>query len=210
MTKALRSTNSANAPPREMTWEEWLAWAPESRITEWVDGEVIEMSPIGARHDEISQWLTAVLGIFLETPQAGRLRRAPSILKLSSLPRGREPDLMFISSGNIERLHDTYVEGPVDAVWEIVSPESVVRDREIKYGEYESEGITEYWLIDPQEQQLELYRLDSGGRYRQVALNNGMLESTVITGFYLRPEWLWSDPLPMELDIVRELGALSQ
>jgi hypothetical protein len=57
---------------------------------------------------------------------------------------------------------------------------------------------------------MELYRLDAGGRYRQVSLNEGALLSTVITGFYLRPDWLWSDPLPMELDIVRELGALPE
>jgi Uma2 family endonuclease len=134
MTETLKSSNPAGASTHEMTWEEWLAWAPESRITEWVDGEVIEMSPIGAQHDEISQWLTTILRLYLRLTGLGYLRTAPSVLKLTSIPRGREPDLMFISAGNAERLHGTYVEGPVDAVWEIVSPESVVRDREVKYG----------------------------------------------------------------------------
>jgi Uma2 family endonuclease len=210
MTEALRSSNPTSAPTREMTWDEWLAWAPESRITEWVDGEVIEMSPISAQHDEISQWLIAVLGIFLESTRAGHLRTAPSVLRLSSLPRGREPDLMYIAANHAHRLHSTYVEGPADAIWEIISPESAVRDREVKFREYESEGVTEYWLIDPQNEEVELYRLDERGQYQPVEQEKGRLESSVIPGFYLRPEWLWSNPRPGRIAVSRELGILPE
>jgi Uma2 family endonuclease len=193
---------------RRMTWEEWLAWAPESRITEWVDGEVIEMSPIGALHDEISQWLIVVLRSFLRVNEAGKLRAAPSVLRFSEGRRGREPGLMFIATGNLGRITPTHVEGPVDAVWEIVSPESVIRDWHDKYREYETEGVREYWVIDPQQQRVELFQLGENGRYVPTELMEGKLQSSAIPGFYLRPEWLWNNPMPLEFDVLRELGVL--
>lgn len=48
-------------PPRKLTYEEFLNWPGENQHVEWVDGEVIEMSPVAARHDEIVRFLGALL-----------------------------------------------------------------------------------------------------------------------------------------------------
>lgn len=192
----------------QFSFEEWLSSAPDSRITEWVDGEIIEMPPVLEEHDAVSRWLIRVLGLFLEVRPVGEVRAAPFVLKLQQTARGREPDLMFVATKNAARLHPTYVEGPADAVWEIVSPESVGRDRGDKFVEYEAEGIPEYWLIDRQRQQLELYRLGDDGRYRSASPEAGKYKSAVIPGFYIRAEWLWSKPLPPTLAILREFGLL--
>ncbi len=199
---------TATQTTRTMTWDEWLAWAPDSRLTEWVDGEVIEQMPISETHDAITRWLVVILQLLTKQRGVGQIRVAPSVLKLSTSARGREPDLMFISEANRARIHNTYVEGPIDAVFEIVSPESIARDRGDKFVEYEAEGITEYWLIDPLRQQIELYHLGGNGRYQLVMPTDGKLHSAAIPGFYLRPAWLWSDPLADELQILRELGVL--
>ncbi len=195
-------------PVRHMTFDEWFAWAPDSRITEWVDGEVIELSPIHEKHDSIFRWLIVVLELFLEEQPLGVLRTAPFVLKLTESRRGREPDLMFIAVGQEDRIHPTYIEGPVDAVWEIISPESAERDRNDKFLEYQKEGISEYWLIDPHQERLELYHLDENGKYQAVALCEGKLKSSAIKGFYLRPEWLWMDPKPRSLDVLHEMKVL--
>lgn len=206
MTDAISIREQTTAPPRRMTWEEWLAWAPDDYRSEWVDGEVIEMSPIGSRHDIIFRWLIIVLEFFVYKNSLGELRAAPTVLKLSKMPRGREPDLMFVAAENVARIHPTFVEGPADAVWEIVSPESVARDRGDKFIEYEAEGVREYWLIDPEREQIELYRLGQNGRYQQVLPEAGKVQSAVIRGFYLRPEWLWADPMPRAWQVLPELG----
>jgi Uma2 family endonuclease len=73
---------------------------------------------------------------------------------------------VFLKAEHMERLRDTYLDGPADLVIEIVSPDSVSRDRGLKFVEYESEGIPEYWLLDPLRQQPEFYRLGDDGRYR--------------------------------------------
>ena len=199
---------TAEKPEGHVSFEEWLAWAPDSRITEWVNGEIMEMSPIADKHDAVSRFLIALLELFLQLRPLGQLRAAPYVLKLSQTPRGREPDLMFIASEHAGRVHRTYVAGPADAVWEIVSPESVGRDRGDKFVEYEAEGIPEYWLIDPERQQLELYHLGEDGRYRTISPREGRYESAVIPGFYIRAEWLWADSAPFYLDVMKEFGVL--
>lgn len=199
-------TDALSHPP--VSFEEWLASAPDSRITEWVEGEVIEMSPVSDKHEAITRWLTAFFHVLLDNKPLGYIRTAPFVLKLPISERGREPDLMFIRAEHAERLHTTYVEGPADAVFEIVSPESVARDRGEKFVEYEKDGVSEYWLIDPERKQVELYRLGTDRCYHAVPPQEGRLHSMVMEGLYLRPEWLWASPTPRILAVLEEMGVL--
>jgi Uma2 family endonuclease len=82
---------------------------------------------------------------------------------------GREPDLLFVAQTNLERLKETYLDGPADLVVEIVSPEGVGRDRGVKFYEYAQGGVPEYWLIDPQTEWAEFYRLEEGHYHSRFA-----------------------------------------
>src|SRR5688572_26193368 len=75
-------------------------------------------------------------------------------------------DLFFVTREHLERLKPTLLEGPADLAVEIISAESVGRDRGDKFVEYEQPGISEYWLLDPERQQAEFYELGADGRYR--------------------------------------------
>jgi len=69
--------------------------------------------------------------------------------------------------------------------------------------------VREYWLIDPLRQQAEFYRLGKDGRYRIVLSGaEGVYHSETISGFWLRIEWLWQEPLPKVLDVLRELAVV--
>jgi len=156
------------APPqqRKMTYAEFLAWADEDTLAEWEDGEVIMSSPASKRHQEISSFLDQLLSIYVEVHDLGAVIPPPFQMKLEH--SGREPDLLFVAQEHLERLKETHLDGPADLVVEIVSPESAERDRGTKFYEYEKAGIPEYWLIDPQREQAEFYRLDARGRYGPV------------------------------------------
>ncbi len=109
---------------------------------------------------------------------------------------------------NAHRLRPGSLDGPPDLVIEIVSPDSVERDWRQKYADYEAAGITEYWIVDPLQEVLQPYRLSAAGRHEPIAPRNGLYHSTVAPGFALDPAWLWQDPLPDEVAILRRLGAL--
>jgi len=189
-----------------MTYEEFLAWADEDTLAEWVVGEVVMYSPASNKHQDIVDFLVSVLRPFVEGHQLGIVRSAPFQMKLQ---HGREPDLLFVAQTHLARLKETYLDGPADLVVEIVSPESVGRDRGEKFYEYETGGVREYWLLDPDRRWAEFYHLGEDTLYR-VAFSGreGVYRSEALSGFWLRVEWLWQEPLPKTLDVLRELGLL--
>jgi len=190
----------------KMTYEEFLAWADEDTLAEWVDGEVVMYSPASDRHQDMARFLAAVLSIYVETYGLGVIRPAPFQMKLE---RGREPDLLFVAREHLNRLKETYLDGPADLAVEIVSPESAGRDRGEKFYEYEQAGIPEYWLIDPQTERAEFYQLTAAGQYRLVLPDaEGIYRAAVLPDLWLRVAWLWQTPLPLVLDVVRELGLI--
>jgi Uma2 family endonuclease len=191
--------------PRKMTYEEFLAWADEDTLAEWVDGEVTMTTPASNRHQDVSGFLESVLRSFTEMRQLGIVRTAPFQMRLTH--SGREPDLLFVASEHLERLLETYLDGPADLVVEIVSPESAGRDRGEKFYEYEQAGMPEYWLIDPSREEAEFYQLDAQGRYRVILPDaEGVYRSRVLHGFWLRVAWLWQPP--RVLDVLRELNLI--
>lgn len=192
------------APPREkMTYEEFLDWADEDTLAEWVDGEVIMVSPASTRHQQLVGFLEKVIGLYVEQRSLGQVLSAPFQMKLE---HGREPDLLFVASEHLDRLRDTYLDGPADLVVEIVSSESVGRDRGDKFYEYEAGGVPEYWLIDPQREWAEFYQLE-GDRYRLTfGGREGEYRARVLPDFWLRVEWLWQEPLPAVEDVLLEVG----
>lgn len=55
------------------------------------------------------------------------------------------------------------------------------------------------------------FQLAETGRYRLVSPDeNGLFHSTVLPNFWLQVDWLWQEPLPKVLDVVRELGLLER
>ena len=193
-------------PEGKISFEEFLAWCDEDTWAEWVDGEVIMLSPASDRHQDLVRFLTAVLSVFTEVRGLGVIRPAPFLMKTGPELPGREPDLLFVAVSHLDRLKETYLDGPADLVVEIVSPESRLRDRGEKFAEYELGGVPEYWLIDPEKERADFYVLDTEGRYQLGSLDaQGLYHSTAVPGFRLRVDWLWREPLPGVLEVVREL-----
>jgi Uma2 family endonuclease len=151
------------------------------------------------------------LTVFIETYDLGWLCSAPFNMHIPSLNHGREPVILFVTRERQHIIQHSHLSEAADLVIEIVSPESVGRDRGEKFVEYETAGVREYWLIDPDRQQAEFYQLDETGRYHLAAIDDdGCFHSTILPNFWLQVDWFWQEPLPKVLDVVRELGVLSQ
>jgi Uma2 family endonuclease len=193
------------APKSPMTFEEFLDWADEDTLAEWVDGEVILLSPAGDKHQDIVDFLVSVLRVFVQVNHLGVIRSAPFQMRLTR--SSREPDLLFVAEQKRGRILPTYLDGSADLAVEVLSPESVGRDRGEKFYEYEEAGIPEYWLIDPQTQRAEFYQLDAAARYQLAPVNaDGVYASRALPGFWLRVAWLWQDDLPPVEDVLLEVG----
>lgn len=190
-----------------MTYEEFLAWADEDTYAEWVNGEVMMLGPALFLHQDVGIFLTTLLRHFVETHRLGVVLPAPFQMKTGPDLPGRDPDIIFIAREHLDRLKNVFLDGPADLVVEIISPDSRARDRGDKFYEYEQGGVREYWLIDPLRKQAEFYQLGADGIYRLIpASDDGIYRSAVLNGLWLKVDWLWQQPLPPLLEVLREWG----
>jgi Uma2 family endonuclease len=196
------------AAARKMSVEEFYDWLDEDTHAEWVNGEVLLMIPISYVHHEVALFLLHILSAYVEVRQAGIVLYEPFQMRLAS--SSRSPDILFVGKENLQRLKETYLDGAADLVVEIISPESRARDRGEKFYEYEEAGVREYWLIDPERKQAEFYELGENGVYRTaLAGTQGVYHSRVLHGFWLQVEWLWQQPKPTVVDVLRRWGLLT-
>ena len=130
-----------------MGYEEWLAWTDEDVHSEWVDGEVTVFMPASDRHQAVLGLLHILLALYSWRLNLGTVRLAPFEMRLAT--SAREPDILFVAKANLDRIKPMRLMGPADLVVELISDDSVHRDRIDKRRDYEAAGVPEYWLFDP-------------------------------------------------------------
>ncbi|PSB21864.1 Uma2 family endonuclease [Phormidesmis priestleyi ULC007] len=136
-------------------------------VYELFNGELIEVPPEPGFNVGIAVFLLAQ---FL--PLVGHLRVRPHGLELEvrGEPRNRFPDLTIICEQHIEQLKRRNTirlsMAPPLLVVEVVSPGDLQRDRDYvaKLGQYAAIAIPEYWIIDPETQEISVCNL-LGGSY---------------------------------------------
>lgn len=191
-----------------MSYQEYLKWAGYNILAEWVNGDAIIHMPPTRVHQRLVHFLAQLLSSFVRLFERGEVLTAPFEVKLSPDGPSREPDILFVAQEHLDRLTDERAVGPPDLIVEVISPDSVRRDRDDKFREYERAGVTEYWIVDsrPRYRRADFYRLDEEGRYTLFATEDDeVVHSTVLTGFWLRPLWVWQDPHPHPLLALAEI-----
>ncbi len=207
-TSESQGTSVAAEQRLQMSYEEYLAWTDDTVHAEWVHGEVLVFMPPKPRHQDIVGFLCSLLGLFVQTLRLGKVLIAP--LEMRALPDGpaREPDVLFVASEHLERFTETRLSGPADLVIEVISDESVARDRAEKFYEYQTAGIREYWLIDPRPgyERADFYVLDDSGRYRPVPIDpDGRYHSTLLSEFWLPVDEVLAAELPEVLPMLARI-----
>ncbi len=202
------------APPVEgrlrMSYEAYRDWAGEDTHAEWVDGEVMPFVPPKRIHYRLVLFLGRLLAGFADRFGYGEVGVAPFEMFLEGIPAARQPDIFFVASANLDRLTDDRIEGPADLVVEIVSDDSVTKDRHEKFEEYRRAGVREYWILDPRprRRRADFFRLSERRTYERIRPDErGRIHSSVLPNFWLDPEWLWQDPLPNPDDRLRRILA---
>jgi Uma2 family endonuclease len=191
-----------------MSYEEYLAWADEDVHAEWVDGEVIVQAPPKEPHQRVVAFLIQLMGLFIQLFKLGRLLPAPFEMRAVPDSPAREPDLVFVALEHLDRLTEERLSGPADLVVEVISNDSVGRDRADKFYEYQAAGVREYWILDsrPGYERADFYVPDENGRYRPVPVNpDSRYQSTILPGFWLQVEWVTAVEPPAVLTALAQI-----
>ena len=161
-------------------------------------------SPDNSDANELSGWLYALLTLFVQTLDLGKVYGSRVALRFNK-KNAPEPDVLFVRKQRLHLVRRGYIAGAAELIMEIVSPESIERDYFKKRRQYQRFKVPEYWIIDEMKQAVTLLRLGADGKYHAVGAKKGALHSQALPGFWLRPEWLWKRPLPKTLTALTEI-----
>jgi len=74
-----------------------------------------------------------------------------------------QPDLCVVC--DLEKLDDKGCRGAPDLVVEILSPGNAEREMRDKFEVYETAGVREYWVVDPEHEVVSVYKLNEEHRF---------------------------------------------
>src|SRR5919199_1017218 len=67
--------------PTRMTFEEYLAWSDGEKRSEWVDGELVPMSPCSIPHQQLLGFLYELVVAFVRQHRLGVVLFAPTLMR---------------------------------------------------------------------------------------------------------------------------------
>lgn len=135
-------------------------FGPEARL-ELIEGEIVEMTPIGSRHAGTVNTLNRLL-VRLAGDRAVVSVQNPAIVSARSVP---QPDLALLAPRD-----DSYSAAHPTAANVLLAIEvadtTLAFDIETKVPLYARAGIPEVWVVDVNEQAIRVYRDPSASGYK--------------------------------------------
>jgi Uma2 family endonuclease len=173
----------------KMTYEEFRNMEipdGDTSIYELISGNIMRRSSPHSIHQIVQANLLRHLGNYALDKQLGRVLGALSDVVLSA-EDSVQPDVFFIKQERekiIEWISPVW--GSPDLIVEIISKDTEEGDKIDKFKLYQRFGVTEYWIIDPSIQTVEVFELING-KYepQQFEEIEGTVKSSVLVGLEL-------------------------
>jgi Uma2 family endonuclease len=167
------STTSMRIPEGKivLTYEDYLHLPNDLNRYEILEGELSVTPAPSTKHQRVSANLFKLLTRHIDERNLGKLFYAPIDLILDPTAV-LQPDLLFVSSARQRIITEKAIEGAPDLVIEILSPATSRTDRVTKAQIYARHGVPAYWIVDPEQQVVEIYLLEGDG-YRLTATLKG-------------------------------------
>jgi len=153
-------------PNTRYSYKDYLLWDKEERW-ELIDGVPYNMTPApSSKHQEVLGHIFVLFYNYLIDKRC-KAYLAPFEVRLSNSDKAEEiynvvqPDLSVIC--NRHKIDDRGCKGSPDLIVEVLSPGlSAKRDKVVKYELYEKYKIKEYWIVDPYNENIEVFTLENG------------------------------------------------
>ena len=152
------------------TFADVLSWDETERI-EIINGEAVMMAPPSRIHQKISGEIFRQLANFLEGKRC-EVYSAPFGVRLFEKDGDRpedvdtvvEPDITVVC--DTSRLDQHGCKGAPELVMEILPPSSRRHDMLVKLNLYQRAGVREYWIVNPDDKDVQVFLLDGSGLFR--------------------------------------------
>jgi Uma2 family endonuclease len=160
-------------------------------LWELVDGQVVPMSPAGARHGDVVASVARLLGNFVGARRLGRVLAGDAGFVLRRNPDTvRAPDVAFVTAARLPgRPPAEFMSGAPDLAIEVVSPSDDWKAVDKKAAEFIAAGARAVWAIDPGTESAKVY---TGAGSRVLAPGEVLACPELLGEFELRLPDLWA------------------
>ena len=148
---------------KSYTYADYLMWQLKERV-ELIKGKIMAISPAPARmHQKILRKINRAFDSHFaehlcEVYFAPLEVRVPD--KKGNIKTVVQPDLCVICDPS--KLDDRGCLGAPDLVVEILSPGNSKREMKDKFELYQENGVAEYWVVRPEEKNIQIFLLEKG------------------------------------------------
>jgi len=142
------------------TWEDVLRMPDDGNRYEFIGGRLYVTTAPVIRHHRVSERLQPALRRVLQVAGHGEVFYAPVLVEFPGTGDRVQPDIFFVSNERRGTVGDKQVTGAPDLVVEILSPSTTHRDRGVKLDLYARRGVREYWIVDPVEDVVDVWRFE--------------------------------------------------
>ncbi|MEM6361026.1 MAG: Uma2 family endonuclease [Bacteroidota bacterium] len=132
---------------------------------ELIQGEILEMSPIGTKHAAIVDKLTNLLVKIVSNTAIIRVQNPVYINDLNE----PEPDISVLKTRR-DYYADIHPGGDDTLLVIEVSDTTYHYDKEVKVPLYGSAGIPEYWILKLDSKEIEVHTVPAKGGYKKIEL----------------------------------------
>ena len=156
----------------------------ETDKAEFINGEVIYHSPARFAHVSVSGLIFNLLKNYCKKHKLGFVGAEKMMISLTR--NDYEPDICFFSKEKASKFSkDKMRFPPPDLIVEILSKSTEKNDRGIKFEDYAAHGVMEYWIIDPDNEELEQYFLKNGVYELNQKSSTGFVKSIAVKDFVI-------------------------
>ncbi len=193
----LQSELAAEQQRRDQFYQDMT---PEEKI-EFIDGGVVLHSPARNRHLDVTGYVYKLLHTYVAIHRLGQVKNEKC---LCVFPRNDyEPDVVFFGPKKSANFTDDTVKFPVpDLVVEVLSLSTEARDRGVKFEDFATNSVAEYWIIDADAEIVEQYVLSNEQYTLQLKSGSGDLKSQVLDRFVVPIAAIFSEQA--NLDAIRK------
>lgn len=169
-----------------------------------METHVVEISPITSRHSALIVFLTCILKLSTDYNDAGAVFAAPFVMDCGDDVE-MMPDLQVVVRDNLGQVEEDCIKGSADIAIEVVPWGSDESAREDSVPDYAQSGVREYWIIDPEYKVARFFIRDPKGELVPARMGeSGIYRSKVLPDLWIKVSWLWEDPPPKAMVILRE------
>jgi Uma2 family endonuclease len=153
---------------------------------ELIDGELFVSTQPHWRHQLSATNIICALAAWSRQNAAGMVLRAPRVTFANDTAVA--PDVVLVRQDRLDAVlgDDGKLHAVPDLVVELLSPsgENERRDRETKLGLYSRQGVREYWIVDWQHAELQVYRRrEARLELGSTLVANDVLQSPLLPSF---------------------------